>query len=135
MADRVDNIMEHMLEEFNFYQIEELFSKKEIKNIVRIRRSHEYQMHRKDAEVPFFIDAINYEKQLQKTKTGRKQKYKGQPKKFDFQDQAVKRRIIHLYDRSTRKFKQNLPLWKEYLQFLCVSNSTQKLNRVVSSVV
>jgi len=64
MADRVDNIMEHMLEEFNFYQIEELFSKKEIKNIVRIRRSHEYQMHRKDAEVPFFIDAINYEKKL-----------------------------------------------------------------------
>ena len=39
MADRVDNIMEHMLEEFNFYQIEELFSKGEIKNIVRLRRA------------------------------------------------------------------------------------------------
>jgi hypothetical protein len=64
MADRVDNIMEHMLEEFNFYQIEELFSKGEIKNIVRIRRSNEYQMHRKDAEVSYFIDAINYERKL-----------------------------------------------------------------------
>ena len=72
MADRVDNIMEHMLEEFNFYQIEELFSKGEIKNIVRIRRSNEYQMHRKDAEVSYFIDAINYERKLQKTKNIRK---------------------------------------------------------------
>jgi hypothetical protein len=40
-----------------------------------------------------------------------------------------------LYDRATRKFKQNLPLWKEYLQFLCISRSTQKLNRVISSVL
>jgi hypothetical protein len=31
MADKVDNIMEHMLEEFNFYTREELFSKREIK--------------------------------------------------------------------------------------------------------
>ena len=31
MADKVDNIMERMLEEFNFYQREELFSKREIK--------------------------------------------------------------------------------------------------------
>ena len=84
MADRVDNIMEHMLEEFNFYQIEELFSKGEIKNIVRNRRSQEYQMHRKDADVSYFLDAINYEKKLQKTKVHRKQKFKGQKKKFDF---------------------------------------------------
>ena len=123
------------MEEFNFYQIEELFSKGEIKNIVRLRRASEYQMHRKDADVSYFLDAITYEKKLQKTKVNRKQKFKGQKKKFDFQDQAIKRRIIHLYDRATRKYKQNLPLWKEYLQFLCISKSTQKLNRVISSAV
>jgi hypothetical protein len=77
MADRVDNIMEHMMEEFNFYQIEELFSKGEIKNIVRLRRASEYQMHRKDADVSYFLDAITYEKKLQKTKVNRKQKFKG----------------------------------------------------------
>ena len=72
MADRVDNIMEHMLEEFNFYQIEELFSKGEIKNIVKSRRSQEYQMHRKDADASYFLDAIHYEKKLQRTKVNRK---------------------------------------------------------------
>ena len=66
-----------MLEEFNFYQREELFSKREIKEIVKKRRSSEYSMHRKDAEVSYFIDAINFEKELSKTKTIRKLKYKG----------------------------------------------------------
>jgi len=42
MADKVDQIMEHMLEEFNFYKREELFSRKEIKGIVKSRRGQEY---------------------------------------------------------------------------------------------
>ena len=84
MADKVDQIMEYMLDEFNFYKKEELFSKKEIKGIVTQRRTHEYQLFRKDAAVSYFIDAINYEKQLSKNKTIRKLKYKGMKKKFDF---------------------------------------------------
>ena len=64
MADRVENIMEHMTPEFNFYQREQLFSHNEIRNIVKHRREDEYQMQRKDAEVSFFIQAIKYEKEL-----------------------------------------------------------------------
>ena len=41
-------------------------------------------MHRKDAEVDYFIEAINYEQSLNKSKHLRKLKYKGQKKKFDF---------------------------------------------------
>ena len=58
MADKVDQIMEYMLDEFNFYQKEKLFSINEIRKIVKIRRSHEYQMFRKDAQLIYFIDAI-----------------------------------------------------------------------------
>jgi hypothetical protein len=42
MADKVDNVLEHMLQEFNFYQTEELFSNREIKNMVKSRRAQEY---------------------------------------------------------------------------------------------
>ena len=62
MADRVDNVLEHMLQEFNFYQTEELFSNREIKSMVKSRRAQEYQMHRKDAQVEYFLEAIEYEK-------------------------------------------------------------------------
>lgn len=58
MADKVDNIMEHMLQEFQYYKQHQIFSFKEIKSIVKTRRSQEYQMFRKDASVEFFIDAI-----------------------------------------------------------------------------
>ena len=40
-----------------------------------------------------------------------------------------------MYDRACRKFKHNLPLWKEYMNFLCKTRCIQKLNRVVSSCV
>jgi len=134
MADRVENIMEHMLQEFNFYTREDLFSRREIRTIVKTRRSQEYLMQRKDAEVAYFLQAVRYEKDLQRKKQARKTNKK-LSMKFDFQDQAVKRRIIHLYDRATRKFKQNLPLMKEYIYFLCTTRSLQKLNRVIARAV
>ena len=84
MADKVDNILEHMLQEFQYYQTNELFRYKEIKEIVKKRRAQEYQMFRKDAEVSFFIDAINYEKGLWTKKNIRKSTIKNKPKKFDF---------------------------------------------------
>jgi hypothetical protein len=62
MADKVDQTMEYMVDEFNFYKKAHLFSKNEIQLIAKTRRSHEYQLFRKDAIVPFFIDAINYER-------------------------------------------------------------------------
>ena len=72
MADKVDNVLEHMLQEFNFYQTEDLFSSREIKNILKNRRAQEYQMHRKDAQVDYFIEAINYEQTLWTKKNQRK---------------------------------------------------------------
>lgn len=42
---------------------------------------------------------------------------------------------MHLYDRATRKFKQNIALWKEYLEYLVNCKSYQKLNRMLSKAV
>lgn len=39
---------------------------------------------------------------------------------------------MYLYDRATRKFRQNIALWKEYLEYLVKQKSYQKLNRVLS---
>lgn len=135
MADKVDNIMEHMLQEFQYYQQEEIFSYREIKSIVKNRRAHEYQMFRKDAAVEYFLDAVNFEKGLWTKKNFRKATMQNKPHKFDFQDHQIKRRIIYLYDRACRKYKQNVFLWKEYLNFLCKTRSMQKLNRVLSTVL
>lgn len=61
-----------------------------------------------------------------------KRKRRSGKSKTVFADHCVKRRIMHLYDRATRKYKQNLALWKEYLDYLLKNKSYQKLNRVLS---
>ena len=58
MADKVDNILEKMTDELLWYSEESIFSKEQVKKIVKARRDQEYQLQRKDAQVSYFLDAI-----------------------------------------------------------------------------
>ena len=101
-----------------------MFTQKQVKKIVKSRRNHEYQLQRKDATVEFFLDAIKYERQLERVKAKRKKAMSKEKVKMDFRhDNGIKRRLMHLYDRACRKFRQNKLLWKEYLEFLVRSRS------------
>jgi U3 small nucleolar RNA-associated protein 6 len=42
---------------------------------------------------------------------------------------------MHLYDRGVRKFKNNLRLWNEYIEYLTERKCFNKLNRVISSAI
>ena len=91
-------------------------------------------MQRKDAQISYFLEAIKYEKNLERVKSKKKKQL--QKVNTDFRhDNGIKRRVMHLYDRACRKFRQNKMLWKEYLEFLVKTKSHQKLNRVVSNAV
>ena len=82
----------------------------------------------------YFLDAIHFEKNLEKRKNKRKKEL--DKINTDFRhDNSIKRRVMHLYDRACRKYKQNKILWKEYLEYLVRTKSFQKLNRVVSQAV
>ena len=91
-------------------------------------------MQRKDAAIEYFLDSIGYERKLERTKL-RKKKQLDKYNVDHRHDNSIKRRIMNLYDRACRKFRQNKILWKEYLEYLVRTKSMQKLNRVVSSAV
>ena len=74
MADKIENILEKMVDELQFYQKEKLMSKKEIKTLVKKRRNFEYNMHRKDSSISHFLDAIKFEKDLDRLRIKRKKK-------------------------------------------------------------
>lgn len=116
MADKVENVMEKMVDELQYYLSEDLFSKREVKKIVKERRQWEYQLNRKDASLLFFMNSIKFEKQLDRLRLKRKSKQ--QKNKVEFYDHSVKKRIMHLYDRALRKYKENTSLWKEYMEYL-----------------
>ena len=69
MADKVENILEKMTDELQYYIKEEIFSKKEVKKIVKERRNSEYKLQRKDANLIFFLDSIKFEIKLEKSKS------------------------------------------------------------------
>lgn len=138
MADKVEVIMEKMADELQYYLTQELFSKREVKKIVKERRNHEYKMQRKDATLLFFMDSIAFEKKLDKLRNKRKKKHTGDKvggQKMLLMDHSIKKRVMYLYDRALRKFKENIALWKEYMEYLILNKSFQKLNRVLAKAV
>ena len=44
MADKVENVLEKMTDEFQYYLKEELFTKREIRKMVKSRRNNEYKL-------------------------------------------------------------------------------------------
>eukprot|EP00347_Sterkiella_histriomuscorum_P012065 403370024 len=139
MGDKVDLILEKMTDELQYYLQQELFSKKEVKKIVKERRNQEYKMQRKDATLLFFLDSLQFEKKLDKLRHKRKRGKVGPEGKGNMKivlmDHSIKKRIMYLYDRAVRKFKENIALQKEYMQYLVESRSFQKLNRVLARSV
>ncbi len=71
MADKVDSQLEKMTDELQYYKDEALFSAKEITQLVKSRKAAEYNLVRKDADVSFFLDAIQYERKLEAVKLKR----------------------------------------------------------------
>jgi len=140
MADKVESLLEKMIDEFTYYKEESLFSGKEITQIVKKRKSDEYSLQRKDADVAMFLDSIKYEQRLEKIKIKRfKKQRKAQreaginKKQTQFREEnCIHRRILHLYSRACRKYRQNKLLWREYLHYLLEQKSLQKLNKVLS---
>ena len=124
MADKVDAVMEKMTDELHYYLQQDLFSKREVKKIVKERRNHEYRMQRKDASLLFFTDSIQFEKRLDKLRLKRKKKRIGDGKQKNLlMDNSIKKRVMYLYDRALRKYKLNIALWKEYMEYLVMNLS------------
>ena len=140
MADKVDSLLEKMVDEFAYYQKETLFSKKEITKIVKQRKKDEYLMQRKDADISMFLEAIQYEQKLERIRKARVVKQKKSAKEAGIarkatqfrEENCVRRRIMHLYSRACRKYRQNKFIKLEYLQYLVQTGAVQMLNKVLA---
>lgn len=73
MADTVAYHMERMLPELEDLEKRELFTRDEIKEIVRQRRDFEYLMKRHSALKQDFLRYVDYETQLESVRKARKE--------------------------------------------------------------
>lgn len=86
MADKVQLTLENMLPELDVLNQAGIFSKKEIKKIVKKRRHYEYQFEKKDVAKFEFFKAIKYEKILDKRRKKKKKELNiNKMNHYDFQ--------------------------------------------------
>jgi U3 small nucleolar RNA-associated protein 6 len=72
MADKVNLLLETMLPELEVLAQSKIFSKNEIKKLLKKRRFYEYQFERKDLTKTEFFKAIRYEKVLDRRRLKKK---------------------------------------------------------------
>jgi len=132
MADRVEYTMEKMLPDLIMLEKKEVLTRSEIKEIVKKRRDFEYRLQSKSSTDVDFLEAIAYEKTLQKTVKDRLTLKKDELK-IASEDYSIVRRITMLYDRFMTKYKNRMDIFKKYLAFLIQEKSYKKLSSVIAT--
>ncbi|KAG8385756.1 hypothetical protein BUALT_Bualt03G0078400 [Buddleja alternifolia] len=138
MADVVQFKLERMLDELDDLERRGLFSRREIAEIVKQRRKFEYRLKRPSPLKPDFLAYIDYEKQLDELRLLRKKssqrKSGGKKSKKSVSDYAGVARILEIYRLATNRFKGDIELWFQYLEF-CRARGHGRMKKALAQLV
>lgn len=132
MADVVQYKLERMVNELDDLERRGLFSRREIAEIVKQRRKFEYRLKRPSPLKQDYLAYIDYEKSLESLRLLRKKAMLRElEKKSEDGEGVVKKpkmkqsvsdfsgisRIVEIYRLATNRFKGDIELWFQYLEF------------------
>ncbi|KAI8380700.1 U3 small nucleolar RNA-associated protein 6-domain-containing protein [Blakeslea trispora] len=131
MAESVQYYLERMIPELEGLEKKNIFSPVEIKSIIKKRTNFEYALHRRIKQKIDFLRAIEYEINLEELRKKRVSRMgiTDSLKGNDLQYSGT-RRIYNLFKRATTKFKNDLSLWLQYIDYA----RRHKSNNILSSV-
>ncbi|CAN4127605.1 unnamed protein product [Withania somnifera] len=138
MADVVQYKLERMLPELDDLERRGLFSRQEIAEIVKQRRKFEYRLKRPSPLKQDFLAYIDYEKSLDSLRLLRKKsqiKKTGDRKlKKSVSDYAGVSRIVEIYRLATSRFKGDIELWFQYLEF-CKERRNGRMKKALAQAI
>ncbi|KZV16145.1 hypothetical protein F511_13281 [Dorcoceras hygrometricum] len=138
MADVVQFKLERMLDELDDLERRGLFSRREIAEIVKRRRKFEYRLKRPSPLKQDFLAYIDYEKNLESLRLLRKKSLSknsgGKKLKKSVSDYAGVSRILETYRLATNRFKGDLELWFQYLEF-CRARGNGRMKKALAQLV
>ncbi|KAI5659673.1 hypothetical protein M9H77_28466 [Catharanthus roseus] len=140
MADVVQYKLERMLDVLEDLDRRGLFNRREISEIVKQRRKFEYRLKRPSPLKEDFLVYIDYEKKAElvrllrkkaflKQQTGKKKKWKNSVSDF-----AGVSRIVEIYRLATNRFKVDIQLWFQYLEF-CRQRSNGRMKKALAQLI
>lgn len=130
MADKVHFHLEEYVPLFKQYEEKEIFSPTELKQIVKKITEHEYKINRKIVLLQDFINYIQYQKQVLSLVQKRKKR-----QKFDIKEWEIIKFINALYKKAILKFKSNIALIVDFIQFLKQHKNTKLLAQYFAKAI
>jgi U3 small nucleolar RNA-associated protein 6 len=130
MADIVQQNLESMLPDLHNFLDRKIFTEEEIRAIVETRTSHEYKLIRRSLVKRHFIEAIRYEVDLETQRASKATA--GEHTKSDY---SIIKRIVRLFDRAVSVFRDDLGLWKDYIDFCLRSKRYASLGKVIARAI
>ncbi|EFJ19658.1 hypothetical protein SELMODRAFT_419083 [Selaginella moellendorffii] len=137
MADTVNAYLERMLPELEDLEKWGLFTRSEIKEVVRRRREFEYHLKRPSRIRDDFLRYVDYETKLESLRRLRKKvvvrdlNAAGKRWSGHMSDGASAIRIISIYKRAVARFGSDMSLWLKFLEY-CRKHSPKQMRRVLA---
>ncbi|KAH8555222.1 U3 small nucleolar RNA-associated protein 6-domain-containing protein [Umbelopsis sp. PMI_123] len=135
MADTVQFYLEQMVPELEDLENKNLFSKTEIKAIVKKRTNFEYALKRRISKKVDYLRYIEYEMNLEALRKKRKSRLESQPSKQSLSDYAGTRRIFFIFERALRKFNGDISLWLQYIEFAKANGANKTLGKIFADAI
>ncbi|KAI8140633.1 U3 small nucleolar RNA-associated protein 6-domain-containing protein [Fennellomyces sp. T-0311] len=140
MAETVQYRLERMVPELEEFERKGLFSKVEIKSIIKKRTNFEYAIARRIVKKIDFLRYIEYEMNLDSLRKKRKARLPGmalpdQDESERLSEYAIKRRINGLFKRALVKFNGDVSLWLQYIEHAKRSKATNILSGIFVSAL
>ncbi|KAH7108205.1 U3 small nucleolar RNA-associated protein 6-domain-containing protein [Auriculariales sp. MPI-PUGE-AT-0066] len=114
--ERVQFQQEQMLPELRDLEDRKLFSKDEVRQILKKRTAFETALVRRVAKKSDYLQYLAYEIQLETLRKKRVQRLKLATSKRTVSDYALVRRQLHIMDRAVQRFKADIALWVQYIR-------------------
>uniref|UniRef100_A0A8D0BPT6 UTP6 small subunit processome component n=1 Tax=Salvator merianae TaxID=96440 RepID=A0A8D0BPT6_SALMN len=134
MAERIEQRIEDRIPELEQLERVGLFTRKEIKSVIKKTTALEYKIQRRALRKEDFISYIQYEINLLELIKKRRSRI-GYSFKKDEIEYSIVQRIHGVFRRATTKWKDDLQLWLSHVAFCKKWNKKLQLSKVFSSML
>nr|XP_060619949.1 U3 small nucleolar RNA-associated protein 6 homolog [Anolis sagrei ordinatus] len=134
MAERIEQRIEDRIPELEQLERVGLFTRKEIRAVIKKSSALEYKIQRRALHKEDFISYIQYEINLLELIKKRRSRI-GYSFKKDEIEYSIVQRIHNLFKRATAKWKDDLQLWLSHVAFCKKWNKKIQLSKVFSMML
>ncbi|KAM4664088.1 U3 small nucleolar RNA-associated protein 6 homolog [Discoglossus pictus] len=134
MAEFVQRRIEDRIPELEQLERVGLFTRKEVKSVIKKATALEYKLQRKSVNKEDFINYVQYEINLLELLRKRRMRIGYSFKKEEI-EYVIVQRIHRLFGRATNKWKEDLQLWMSHVAFCKKWNCKRQLSKIFASML